>query len=268
MNTQRLMADISGGVWAMRESNFRAMSKASFAVSMGGAEVCPIAEVEADGILVVHICGTLYRGLGDIGRAFGFIDPDDVRHEIEEYNTPDVAGVLLVVDSPGGGVGGIADLAKVIRTIAGTKPVFAYAAGLCASGAYWVASQASAIYASPSSFTGSIGVYQAITDTTKQHEMMGERIELFKSGPLKAAGLDGTSLTDEQRAAIQSKVDSIYYEFSGAVSASRRVKPEAMTGGDYYGATAKPLGLVDSISDLNTARADLRKFADLRRMKG
>lgn len=268
MNIPRLTADLAGGVWAMRENEFLAMS----APRADGMDdelkklIPPICEIEG-GILVANISGALYRGIGPIGRLFGFIDPEDIADELDDKE-PDADAVLLVIDSPGGSVSGIADLAAKVRAIDARKPVFVYTPGLCCSAAYWIASQASAIYASMSAFTGSIGVFQAFLDQSRRFDAAGVKVELFKSGPLKAAGMTGTSLSDEQKAAMQATVDTIFAEFSGAVLSRRRVKPEAMTGGDYYGKTAKPLGLVDSISDLTTAKSDLRKFADLKRMKG
>ena len=283
MNTNRLLADIKGGTWMMHEPAFLAMAENASRHDAGVPEAAakrtamdnlyglkdppPIAAMDK-GVLVAGLSGVMYPGLGIIGRTLGYIDPDDIADELQEKED-DADAVLLVIDSPGGAVSRTPDLANVVREIASRKPVIVYASGLCCSAAYWVASQASAIYASPSSHVGSIGVFQAIADMTGAYDKAGVKVELFKSGALKGANAYGTSLTDEQRAAFQSNIDTIFSEFKGAVTYRRpQVKTDAMTGWAYYGASAKPLGLVDSISDLNTAKADLRKIADLRRMKG
>ena len=72
---------------------------------------------------------------------------------------PGVGSIVLDIDSPGGDVDGIDELASEIYQARKQKPITAVSNCLCASAAYYLASQASEIIASPSSLTGSIGVY-------------------------------------------------------------------------------------------------------------
>jgi signal peptide peptidase SppA len=173
-----------------------------------------------------------------------------------------VKAIVLDIDSPGGGVTGVEEAGARIR--ASSKPVIASVSGMAASAAYWLASQARAVYSTESAQTGSIGVYMALLDQSRRMEMEGVRVDLIKSegSPLKAAGLPGLPLSDEQRANLQAQVDYIYARFTAAVSSTRRrLSADATKGGTFYGSAAKAAGLVDSIADLSTAIRDAAKLA-------
>lgn len=162
---------------------------------------------------------------------------------------PSVRATLLVFDSPGGQVTGTPELADAVRALATVKPTVAYADGLMASAAYWVASQTGTIVAAPSSTIGSIGVYSALFDFSKLYERIGIKVEVFKNAgaDLKALGLPGVPLSDPQRAHLQERVDDIFRDFSGAVTAMRpSVMPDAMRGQTFDARPALASGLVDS----------------------
>src|SRR5690349_6563448 len=71
---------------------------------------------------------------------------------------PEVRAIVLDIDSPGGSVAGITELADEIRAARKTKRVYALANTTAASAAYWLGSQAAAFYATPSAQVGSIGI--------------------------------------------------------------------------------------------------------------
>ncbi|MFX8577776.1 S49 family peptidase, partial [Acinetobacter baumannii] len=88
-----------------------------------------------------------------------------IQNDIVQYmNTASVRGILLDVDSPGGEVAGLAELAEFIAEAAKEKPIYAVANSLMASAAYWMSSGATRIYAAPNSAVGSIGVVTAHVD--------------------------------------------------------------------------------------------------------
>ncbi len=78
----------------------------------------------------------------------------------------DIKAVFLDIDSPGGTVAGTPELAAAVASLNERKPVYAFSSGLMCSAAYWIASQARAIYATPSAQVGSIGVVQAVIDNS------------------------------------------------------------------------------------------------------
>ena len=109
------------------------------------------------------------------------------------------------------------------------------------SAAYWVASQARAIYATPSARVGSIGVVQAVIDNTAALDEAGIKVEVFAVGKYKAMGAPGTPLTDDQRELIPSNLAEI------AGSSMPRCWPgpvdsaEAMEGQTFSGRQAQRL---------------------------
>jgi len=177
----------------------------------------------------------------------------------EAASNPDIKGILLRMDTPGGMMLGGPEIADAVA--AAGKPVVAHAGGLCCSLGYMIASQADEIIANRSAIVGSIGVIASVADYTKRLEAMGVKIEYFTNtaAKFKAAGAIGTSLTDDQRSQIQSQVESAFTIFRDAVTSARPlVHPEAMQGQTYRGYEGKTVGLVDRIGDENFALSVLR----------
>jgi ClpP class serine protease len=128
-----------------------------------------------------------------------------------------------------------------------------------ASAAYWIASAADRVVASPSSTVGSIGVYLAVPDFSKAAEMAGIKMVVIKSGKFKGAGIEGTSLSEDQIANLQESVDSIHADFKAAVNMKRKmVRAEAMEGQTFSGKQAAAQGLVTGLAD--SFDAALRSF--------
>lgn len=163
---------------------------------------------------------------------------------------PAVRSVLLVVDSPGGTVAGTEELAEAVFRARKVKPVSAFASDMCASAAYWVASQASKLYANATATVGSIGVYAVNVDLSRMYRNEGVDVDVIKSAPGKGAGIRGTQWTSEQRSDLQREIDALGSEF---VEAVRRARPAAIAAADGRCFTAREglsLGLVDGITNL------------------
>lgn len=173
---------------------------------------------------------------------------------------PAVRAILLAVDSPGGEVSGIPELAAEIRAARESKPVVAVADTLAASAAYWLASQASAFYVMPSGLVGSIGVFTVHLDMSGMLEQDGVKATIVKAGEYKAEGNPYEPLSDEAKAHLQDRVDEVYQAFVGDVAAGRGVTP-AVVRADYgQGRTlsakpAKAAGMVDAIGTFDDALA-------------
>jgi protease-4 len=162
-------------------------------------------------------------------------------------------------------VSGTPEAAAAVLRAKAAKPVLAYADGLMDSAAYWIGSQADAIYATQSADVGCIGCYLAILDTSRADEMAGYKLEMFRSGRFKGMGAAGTSLSDEQRAMLQADVDRIAAEFKVAVRGTRgAISDELMQGQSYSVEAALAHGLVDAVTDMDAA---LRDVADLKTIR-
>ena len=168
---------------------------------------------------------------------------------------PQIAAVVLDVDSPGGSVFGVPELWDDIFQARGVKPVVAVSNPMAASAAYWLATAAEEIVASPSAELGSVGVIAAHEDISSSQAKQGITTTLVMAGRRKALGNQYEPLTDEARADIQGKVDAYYAMFVDAVARGRGVRPADVRSGYGEGGTvlaqeALKLGMVDTVATL------------------
>lgn len=178
--------------------------------------------------------------LADVDKALALAEAD-----------PKIDTVILDIHSPGGSVTGTPETAARVARMREVKEIHAYTATMCCSAAYYIASQADRIVSAPSACVGSIGVYMAIIDQTRQLENEGIAVELIKAGRLKAMGASFKKLTDEERELLQASVDRIHKDFKAAVTTLRKVKDEDMQGQWFDGTEAHTKGLVDEITELS-----------------
>ena len=222
----------------------------------------PLLSVE-DGIGVVAIEGPILRKPDLFARIFfGATGSEDIGAALREAGErADIKAVFLNIDSPGGTVAGTPELAAAVKALNERKPVYAFSSGLMCSAAYWIASQARAIYATPSAQVGSIGVVQAVIDNTAALDMAGIKVEVFSVGKYKAMGAPGTTLTDDQRGLIQSNLAEIAAEFHDAVlSRGRAIPAEAMEGQTFSGKQAQRNNLAGMVPDRAEAMRRLRAY--------
>jgi len=215
-----------------------------------------------DGLAVVALRGVCGRHLSQMDTDCGGCDVDRVRDDLLAADADRAArAILLDVDSPGGSVAGVAECARIVRDL--STPVVAYAADECASAAYWIASQADAIVAGPTADIGSVGVYCALLDESVRYDRAGVRVEMIASGANKGAGYPGTTLTDGQRAVLQSQVDFVADLFRGAVLAHRAdITADMLDGRCLVGAQAVDAGFADRVGDAASAGALALALAD------
>lgn len=126
---------------------------------------------------------------------------------------PEVSGILFDVDSPGGQVDGVPEMAAEIRAARGQKPMLALSNTDAASAAYWLATAADELWVTPSGQVGSVGVFSAHEDLSAAMEMEGVKTSLISAGKYKVEGNPFEPLTDDARAEMQSKVDEYYGMF-------------------------------------------------------
>jgi signal peptide peptidase SppA len=170
-----------------------------------------------------------------------------------------VRGILLDLDTPGGEVGGLHELSSYMMELGKEKPIWAIANTTAASAGYWLAAAASRLYAAPGARVGSIGVYTAHVDVSKQMEKRGVVHTFVYAGAKKVAGNPFESLPDEVRAEMQQRVDSLWAEFADHVAARRGLSREAVQGfeaGVFDPQQAYDNGLVDGVATLGQAMSD------------
>lgn len=214
-------------------------------------------------VAVIEVTGPLFRRANLFTALSGATSYDVLRRDLQAaLDDPGVRAIALNVDSPGGEVNGVDELAKAVYAARGAKPITAYVGGMAASGGYWIASAADRIVVSDAALLGSIGVYMAIQDASKRDEARGvHKIEFVSSqSPDKRPDYG----SDEGRARIQRTVDQLADVFIQAVARHRGVDPERVVaefgrGGVEVGQAAVAAGMADAIGTFESVLADLSK---------
>jgi capsid assembly protease len=219
-----------------------------------------------DGVAVIEIAGVLIHRGGWIGKSSGQTSYEGIAAQIEAAaNDPAIRGLALEIDSFGGEVAGVFDLADRIRAIRGSKPVWAFVAEHAFSAGYALASQADRILLPRTGALGSIGVVVLHADMSGQLDKDGVRVTLVHSGQHKVDGNPYQPLPEAVRDDIQREIDVLRFLFAETVAAGRagRLSHEAALATEaatYRGVDAVAAGLADEVTDL------ARGFAAFRQM--
>ena len=177
-----------------------------------------------------------------------------------------VSQILIDIDSPGGSVYGVAELADEIVSARAQKPVVAIANSLAASAAYWIGCSASEFYVTPGGEVGSIGVWQAHQDYSKAMDEAGVKTTLISAGKFKVEGNPYAPLDEEAQGFMQSRVDDYYAAFTKAVAKGRGVPisqvRDGMGQGRVLGADAAlASSMVDGIATFENVVKKMRRDA-------
>lgn len=178
---------------------------------------------------------------------------------------PAVDAVLLEFDTPGGEVHGVTEAAAVLREARASKPIVAVANSSALSAGYWLFAQADEGFVTPSGEVGSIGVYGAHIDVSKQLEAEGKKVTLVYAGKYKVEGNQYAPLTDEALATLQSHVDRHFAMFEPDVAKGRKVPVDQVRSDFGQGRTvgakqAVAAGMADEVGTIDEA---LRRAAVL-----
>jgi protease-4 len=167
--------------------------------------------------------------------------------------------VVLRIDSPGGsGFASEIIRQEVLELQKAGIPVIASMSSVAASGGYWIAASADEIWASPTTITGSIGVFSAFFTGEKALADIGVYNDGYHTTELPIIELT-RGLTEQARELIQLSIDKFYRDFVSMVASSRNMTYEQVDavaqGRVWTGAKAQQLGLVDHLGELEQAIA-------------
>ncbi len=219
-----------------------------------------------DGIAVIEIAGVLIHRGGWIGQSSGQTSYEGIAAQIEAAaSDPLVRGVALEIDSFGGEVAGVFDLADRIRALRRDKPIWAFVAEHAFSAGYALASQASRILLPRTGALGSIGVVVMHADLSGKLDQDGVQVTLIHSGQHKVDGNPYAPLSPDVQGDIQREIDVLRFLFAETVAAGRagRLSQEAALATEaatYRGTDAVSAGLADEVTDLAHGFADFRKL--------
>jgi signal peptide peptidase SppA len=218
-----------------------------------------------DGIAVIEISGVLIHRGGWIGQSSGQTSYEGIVAQIEAAARDlSVRAVALEIDSFGGEVAGVFDLADQIRALRRDKPVWAFVAEHAFSAGYALASQADRILLPRTGAVGSIGVVVMHADLSGQLDQDGVRVTMIHSGAHKVDGNPYEPLPQIVRDDIQSEIDVLRFLFAETVAAGRagRLSQDAALATEaatYRGADAVAAGLADEVIDLTRGFARFRE---------
>lgn len=174
--------------------------------------------------------------------------------------TPSVRGVVLDINSPGGGVPGVPELADEIYAARSEKPIVALIDDLGASAAYWLASQAGEVIAMPTADVGSIGVYTLHISEKAWLDKEGFAVTAIAYGENKLEGAPWEDLSEEYRAYLEQRVTRLGRQFEAAVARGRgvpvsTVREQFGQGRVFSAAEAKRRGMIDRLGSFEDAVA-------------
>ena len=177
-----------------------------------------------------------------------------------------VSQILIDIDSPGGSVYGVSELADEIANARAQKPVVAIANSLAASAAYWIGCSASELYVTPGGEVGSIGVWQAHFDYSQALAAEGVTPTLISAGKYKVEGNPYAPLGEEAQGFMQSRVDDYYAAFTKSVARGRGVPiaqvRDGMGQGRVLGADAAlAQSMVDGVATFDDVIKKMRRDA-------
>ena len=199
----------------------------------------------------------------------GTIGGDSTSELIREARDDDsVKALVLRVDSPGGSsFASDLILRQVELTKEAGKPVVVSMGSVAASGGYWISMAGDQIYASPSTITGSIGIFGMLPTFQNTLAKIGVHSDGVGTSPLSDAFDVTRPMSPLLKQLFQLTIDHGYEEFIGKVAKNRHMKVDAVDaiaqGRVWTGADAKRLGLVDKFGDLDDAVQAAAKLADV-----
>jgi signal peptide peptidase SppA len=280
----RIISALCCDPWLIKPEMHKVLTDIALAHAMGGeaeesqhAKAAAMGRAQGKRIFTISGSTAIIPFEGVIGRKFadclnssGVVSIDIAERMIKAAgDDEEIDSLCLVFDSPGGVAMGVSEVGSTISNVNERKPCVAYVDGLCCSAAYWLASQCSAVYAMGSSEVGSIGAYMAVLDRSRQAEMQGIHAEVFKSGKHKAMGFPGTTLSDEQKLMLQTRIDEMGAGFKAQVRKGRnkQISDDVMQGQSFSAQAAMQNGLIDSVTDFATAIRDAAALAKTRAVR-
>ncbi|EAT9221627.1 signal peptide peptidase SppA [Salmonella enterica] len=243
--------------WSKTENNYRAISYYDYSLKKPADNGGTIAVIFANGAIM------------DGEETPGNVGGDTTASQIRDARLdPKVKAIVLRVNSPGGSVNASEVIrAELAAAKAAGKPVVVSMGGMAASGGYWISTPANYIVASPSTLTGSIGIFGVINTVENSLSSIGVHSDGVSTSPLAEISMT-KALSPEVQQMMQLSIEYGYKRFITLVAEARKRTPEQIDqiaqGHVWTGEDAKANGLVDSLGDFDDAVA---KAADLAKLK-
>ena len=265
LKSRRQLADELKGLVGEDESthSFNSVGMNSYLTAVRAKHVLQSKSDSKVGIVVA--AGDILDGRQPAGTIGGESTADLLRQA--RYDTA-VKAVVLRVDSPGGSMFASEQILREVQALrkAG-KPVVVSMSTYAASGGYYISAAANQIYASPTTLTGSIGVFSVVPTFQRTLDKLGVKVDGIGTTPLAGDLRLDRALTPASRQILQSSVDHAYAEFVRRVADGRKKSVEDVDkiaqGRVWAGVDAQRIGLVDHLGGLKDATDAVAKLAEL-----
>jgi len=212
-------------------------------------------------VAVIPIHGTLVRRTSGIEAESGLASYTGIAAQLDAaLASPEIAAILLDIDSPGGESGGVFDLADRIRAASEVKPIWAVANDMAFSAAYALASAAARVFVARTGGVGSIGVVAMHVDQSVKDAHDGVRYTAVFAGERKNDLNPHEPISNEAHAVLKAEVDRIYDLFVETVARHRGLDADAVRAteaGLFFGPDAVATGLADAVGSLDDALTQL-----------
>lgn len=223
---------------------------------------------------VVSIRGPLVPSAPWYARYTGITGYDEIRSAlIAAANDPDIGAVLLDINSGGGAVAGVTDVADLVGMIdAKVKPVHTYSDGMIASAALWVGASARDLQIGKVTEAGSIGVLTVLKSMSRYYKEMGIDAEVLRSAEFKAMGHPLDPITDKAKAEIMDQLMQMDAMFNEHMADARGTTVELATekfgkGRVFIGQRAVEVGLADAVSTFDAVISSLQGAIDSQKQR-
>lgn len=221
---------------------------------------CGLRLYPALGIAVQPVTGVIMAGCSIVAEYCGMFNCERVqRSAAAVVANAQIHTFILAMTTPGGYIAGVEEAAAAVQAMPSQRKgltTIAYTQRLCASAGEWIAAGAELHYSAPSATRGSIGIIDAITDSTRAYQDAGLFRTVFTDGTYKAMGCPGVPVTDAQKAFKAAAVAEASASFKGYLTARRGIPADAMQG-QTFTARRAPAGFCDGtqFSDLEELMA-------------
>ena len=228
----------------------------------------PPAAAAPEGIAVIPIHGSLVKRSLGMEAASGLTSYGEIAAILDAaLADPQVSGILLDIDSPGGEASGSFELARRVREVAAVKPVWAVANDAAYSAAYAIAASAQRLFVTETGGVGSIGVIALHVDQSVKDAKDGYRFTAITAGTHKNDYSPHEPLSDAAKTELQGEVDRLYSIFTDHVAAMRGMDLDAVRAteaGLYFGTNAVAQGLADGVQTLDATLSQFHQFLNAR----
>jgi protease-4 len=234
------------------------------------AATLPAGPRNAEGTIgLVYAIGAITSGESGydpvFGRTIGAETMKRLLAEVAEDGALDA--VVLRVDSPGGDAIASEEIWGAVGELQRAVPVVVSMGDVAASGGYYMSAGADEIVASPSTLTGSIGVFGVLFNASDLYDKLGIDWDVLETNPAADFPTSTRPLSEEERAIFRGLIEHTYRTFLGRVAEGRgmsEAEVDAVAQGRVWsGADAVQRGLVDRVGGLETALVAAKEAAGL-----